>query len=104
MELAVVGFPEFTLGFRLAGISKVIDIDESSEKEADKRMSELFEDQNIGILITDERTMNAMSERMREKVESSVRPVSVVVSTGATAQEALRKMIIKSIGVDLWKD
>ncbi|MFC1754735.1 V-type ATP synthase subunit F [Thermoproteota archaeon] len=102
MELAVIGTPEFTLGFRLAGISKVIDIEDNDN--ADKKIAELMGDEGIGIMIVDEHTINSLSERIRETVESSVKPVSVVVSTEASAQEALRKMIIKSIGVDLWKD
>jgi V/A-type H+-transporting ATPase subunit F len=103
MELAVFGAPEFTLGFRLSGITKVVDVDESGRSDADKRLLDLIEDQNIGIIIADDRTMNSLSERMRERAESLVRPVIVIVSAEPTAQETLRKMIIKSIGVDLWK-
>ncbi len=104
MELAVIGKPEFTLGFRLAGISNVADLKTADAKEADRRFSEMMESENTGIIIADEETMNSLSERMRETAETSVRPVTVVVSSEAGAQEALRHMIIKSIGVDLWKD
>ena len=104
MEIAVIGRPEFTLGFRLAGIGKVIDVESSESKEADRRFSEIMDSGNTGIIITDQETMETLSQRMREIAETSVRPVTVVVSSEAAAQEALRHMIIKSIGVDLWKE
>lgn len=102
MDIAVIGQSEFTLGFRLSGISKVIDASGSSEK-IDKLFSDAMTDESTGIIITDNITMDAMSERIREKAEASVKPVVIIVSTESTAQETLRKMIIKSIGVDLWK-
>jgi vacuolar-type H+-ATPase subunit F/Vma7 len=102
MEIAVIGNPRFTLGFRLSGITKVIDVEQSAD--AEKEIARIMADQNIGIVITDDETIANISERTRESVEASVKPVTVVVSTEATAQETLRKMIIKSIGVDLWKE
>ena len=102
MDIAVIGPSEFTLGFRLSGISRVIEAVGGSEK-IDKLFSDAMAEENLGILITDNTTMDAMSERIREKAEASVKPVVIIVSTESTAQETLRKMIIKSIGVDLWK-
>ncbi|MBU0536191.1 MAG: V-type ATP synthase subunit F [Nanoarchaeota archaeon] len=102
MEIAVIGRPEFTLGFRLSGITKVIDVENTDDSE--KKIAEIMKDQNIGIMVTDDATITCLSERTREAVETSVKPVAVVVSTESTAQDTLRKMIIKSIGVDLWKD
>ncbi|MCX8146923.1 MAG: V-type ATP synthase subunit F [Candidatus Woesearchaeota archaeon] len=101
MQIAVIGLPEFTLGFRLVGIRNIIDIDMERDNPSEK-MKELIARNDIGIIISDEKVINVIDERTREIVERSVRPVNVVVSTEATAQETLRKMIIKSIGVDLW--
>lgn len=97
MELAVVGGSEFTLGFHLTGIRKVYE----TEGNPTKKVEEIMKDENVGIVITDAKTMEKMDERVRERAEISVRPVFVVVSTEAK-QEALRKMILRSIGVDLW--
>lgn len=101
MEIAVVGGPEFTLGFRISGIRNIFDIED--KENAAGRMKEIMQDEKIGVIITDDRTIHGLDERTREAVEMSVKPVTVIVSTEAAAQEALRKMIIKSIGVDLWK-
>ncbi|PIN86729.1 V-type ATP synthase subunit F [Candidatus Woesearchaeota archaeon CG10_big_fil_rev_8_21_14_0_10_44_13] len=101
MELAVIGIPEFTLGFRISGIRKVFDAE--SGAEAAKIFREMMQDAEVGIIITDDKTIQSLDDRTREDVEISVRPVTVIVSAESTAQEALRKMILKSIGVDLWK-
>ncbi|MCX6707774.1 MAG: V-type ATP synthase subunit F [Candidatus Woesearchaeota archaeon] len=103
MDIAVIGPSEFTLGFRLSGINKVIEASGNQEK-IDKLFYDAMADENLGIIITDNTTMDAMSERIRERAEASVKPVVIIVSTESTAQETLRKMIIKSIGVDLWKN
>jgi len=97
MELAVVGGSEFALGFHLTGIRKVYETDD----DPTKKIEEIMKDENVGIVITDAKTMEKTDERVRERAEISVRPVFVVVSTEAR-QEALRKMILRSIGVDLW--
>ncbi len=97
-EIAVLGTPEFTLGFRLTGIKRVIDTPTPA-----KEINQLFNDDSLGIVIIDEHTMSSLDEYTKETVIASLRPVFVVVSTTA-AQEELRKMIIQSIGVDLMKE
>jgi len=110
MDLGVVGGSEFTLGFMLAGIKKIFTLETNKEEtkeaakiEAEKIIENLLSQKETGIIIIDDHFLHALDERMREKVERSVRPVFVPVSTEAS-QETLRKMIIKSIGVDLMRD
>jgi len=97
-EIAVIGGSEFVLGFQLAGIKKVYE-----EDAPERKVLELMKDEGIGIIITDEKTMGKLSEYTREAVELSVKPVTVVVSEEGSSQESLRKIIKKSIGIDLWK-
>lgn len=101
MELAVIGGNEFTLGFMMSGIKEIHEVENGNQ--AEKAVRNVMENKNIGIMIIDGQTMNSLDERIQEEVEMSVNPVAVVLSTEAS-QEALRKMIIKSIGIDLWKD
>lgn len=93
MEIGVIGQSEFTLGFRLAGIRKVVDMRNADE------FGDMMEEQSVGIVITDKNTLDALPEHERERALKSVKPVVVVVSDAA--QEELRAMIIRSIGVDL---
>lgn len=97
-SLAILGKPEFTLGFRLTGIRQVIEAD-----EPEKKVEVLLENKGVGIVILDEETMNNLKERTKEKVMASIDPIFVVVSAKAT-QDKLRKMVIQSIGVDLLRE
>ena len=95
-NIIALGGSEFTLGFRLAGITTV---EASSPKED---FEELLRQEGVGIIITDEKTLQELPEHFREDIEARVKPVTVALSTPTAAQETLRKKIIKSLGVDLW--
>ena len=95
-KIVAVGKSEFTLGFRLAGIETVEALNPREDFE------KLFAASDVGIIITNEQTMQELPLFFREIVEEKVKPVTVVVSTDAANNEALRKKIKKSIGVDLW--
>lgn len=97
-ELVAVGGSEFTLGFRLSGI-KTVETDSPEES-----LRQLIKNPDVGIIITDERSVARLPEHFRYLLEGIVKPVTVVLSLDTTAQDALRKMIIKSVGVDLWKE
>lgn len=95
-KVIALGKPEFTLGFRLAGIQTI------EAKEPKQDIEELLSKEEIGIIITDEKTMNELPTFFREMVEARVKPVTVVVSADAASNETMRKKIKKAIGVDLW--
>lgn len=97
-EIVAIGENEFTVGFQLAGISRVIELD----KDIEKKITTLLNDENVGIIITSPKTVDALSERTSARLFRLVKPVTVVVSE-EEKEENLRKMIIKSIGVDLWE-
>lgn len=98
MKIIALGQSEFILGFRFAGIPAL----ETQDALAD--FESAMAEPEIGIIITDEVTMSTLPLDFREKVEASVKPVTVVLSRDATSNETLRKKIKKSIGVDLWSD
>ena len=98
MELAVIGGSAFTLGFGLSGVRTIRNV----EGDASMAFRELMARPEIGIVLTDQITLDQLPEHIRQGIQASVKPVIVVVSTGEGAQDALRKMIKKSIGVDLW--
>ncbi len=101
MDIAVIGGEEFTLGFRLAGITNVVDLPQ--EKDPAEGFAKLLADDSLAIILTDHATLDKLDERTRRDIEENVRPVIVMLST-QTSQEGLRKLIQKSIGVDLWKE
>jgi vacuolar-type H+-ATPase subunit F/Vma7 len=99
-EIVVVGKEEFTLGFMLVGIKRIInDIDKDSTIN---NLKALLEDENVGIIILQQETFDNMPITLREKLVKSVKPVVVLLSKDGDSGN-IREMIIKSIGVDLWE-
>jgi V/A-type H+/Na+-transporting ATPase subunit F len=98
VRIAAAGTSEFIVGFRLAGIKDTIQID----RDAFKEMKALRGRKDLGIIIIDEKIMEGLEMHERNEIESSVDPVFIPVSTKGE-QESLRRLIKKSVGVDLWK-
>lgn len=106
-QLAAIGTNQFILGFQLAGIRHTFEVDPSLNKKTDisaKGIKTLIttSTDNVGIVIIDENLLDLMSFFDRSDIENSISPVFIPLSTRA-AQENLRKLIKKSIGVDVWK-
>ncbi|MFB6111552.1 MAG: V-type ATP synthase subunit F [Halobacteriaceae archaeon] len=102
-EIAVVGSPEFTTGFRLAGIRRFADVPESEKEEAlDEAVTELLEADDVGIVVMHADDLEHLSRRVREDVETSVEPT--VVTLGEGSQSGLREQIRRAIGIDLMGD
>jgi V/A-type H+/Na+-transporting ATPase subunit F len=99
-ELAVIGNNEFVMGFELIGLSKVFEA-ETAEK-IKYSFTKAMGDQNIGIIVTNDAAIEKLEGNFRRQVESSITPVVVVLSSKGGAQENLREMIKKAIGIDLW--
>ncbi|MBS3137125.1 hypothetical protein J4232_01705 [Candidatus Woesearchaeota archaeon] len=97
-KIKAIGNNAFLIGFQLTGI-ETVDCEESPLKA----FEEALQDENCGIIITDENTMNLLPEYFRADIEAKVKPVTVVLSTKETSNETLRNKIKKAIGVDLWK-
>lgn len=95
-SIIALGKSEFLLGFRLAGIHTV----EAASPKDD--FEHWLAEPNLGIIITEEETMQQLPANFRESVEARIKPITVIVSTDATSNETLRMKIKKSIGVDLW--
>ena len=99
-EIGVVGTNEFILGFRLAGIRKVVEADEKGFLDIVRAM---MDDAELGIIIVDEHLFNTLDSNDVYDLEKSVKPVILSLSENAS-QDNLRRMIKKSVGVDLWKN
>ena len=93
MELAVVGESSFILGFQLAGIRKTYEGGREKIREA-------MNDGEVGILVLEQSAWDKLDEHEREHLENSIKPVVVVLSMGDTG-ESLKRLIRRSIGIDL---
>ena len=96
MELAVIGREDFCLGFSLAGVRNIFETE--SPADALKKVSD---DPEIGVVVFDESLLEKVDEFEKARLEGSVRPVFVMLSLKEES-DALKRMIKKSIGVELW--
>ena len=97
MRIVAIGESEFSLGFELAGVRSV-----RVEENAEQAVLALLDDESLGIIIMSQRLFDAVSADLRERLLRAIKPITVVLSDRESNEE-LRAMILKSIGVDLWK-
>ena len=99
MEIAVVGSPEFTLGFQLAGLSDLYNPE--GEEDLHSTLRSLLNNKSVGLMVVDSTMLTTLPDRLREQLSASVSPT--VLGIGTEEDTTLRDTIRKAIGVDLWK-
>lgn len=99
MEIAVVGTQAFTLGFQLAGITKIMNPQNEEEMQAD--LQQLLNDKEVGIVVIDSSDLQGLPERLRNQLSDSISPTFLGI--GTEQDNTLREQIKSAIGVDLWK-
>ncbi len=103
-EIAVVGSPEFTTGFRLAGVRTFANVpEEEKPEELDDAVTETLEDEGVGIVVMHDDDLAHLSRDVRKNVETSVEPVVVTLGGGA-GSGSLREQIKRAIGIDLMEE
>ncbi len=103
-EIGVIGSPEFTTGFRLAGVRRFANIpEEEKEEQLDTAVEEMLDDDGVGIVVMHDDDLDHLSRAVRRDVETSVEPVLVTLGGGAAAG-GLRDQIKRAIGIDLMEE
>jgi len=98
VKIAVAGPSEFIVGFQLAGIRDTVELNENFFDG----LKNLKSRKDLGVIVVDEKIMESLEPYQRMHIEASVEPVFIPVST-KVEQDSLKRLIKKSIGVDLWK-
>ena len=98
VKIAVAGTNEFVVGFQLAGIKETIELSSNSYQD----LRNLKSRKDLGVIIVDEKIMEAFEQHQRLDIDASVEPVFIPVSA-RVEQDSLKRLIKKSVGVDLWK-
>ena len=102
-EIAVIGSPEFTTGFKLAGVRRNESIqEEEKSQKLDAVVEEVLVDKDIGIVVMHQDDLTHLSREVRKLVEESVEPT--VVTLGSVESSGLREQIKRAIGIDLMSD
>ncbi|ACV47401.1 MULTISPECIES: V-type ATP synthase subunit F [Halomicrobium] len=103
-EIGVIGSPDFTTGFRLAGVRKFADVpDADKDEELDAAVEEMLDDEEIGIIVMHDDDLEHLSRGVRKDAETSVEPVMVTLG-GGTGSGGLRDQIKRAIGIDLMEE
>ena len=104
-EIAVIGSPEFTTGFRLAGVRKFENVPQDDKDESlDGAVESVLGDEDVGIAVMHDEDLDHLSRQVRESVETSVEPTFVTIGGGAAGGSGLRDQIKRAIGIDLMAD
>ena len=89
-EIAVVGSPDFTTGFRLAGVRKFENVPDEEKAEAlDDAVENVLTDEGVGIVVMHDDDLEHLSRGVRQDVETSVEPVVVTLDLDDLAHQAL---------------
>ncbi len=100
-EIAVVGSPDFTTGFRLAGVRKFETVaDDDKAEQLDEAVAGVFDDDSVGIVVMHDDDLEHLSRDVRRTAETSIEPTLVTLGGGAGAG-GLRDQIKRAIGIDL---
>jgi V/A-type H+-transporting ATPase subunit F len=101
-EIGVIGSPEFTTGFRLAGVRKFENVPQDEKDESlDDAVESVLADDDVGIAVMHDDDLEHLSEQVREDVETSVEPTFVTIGGGSAGGSGLRDQIKRAIGIDL---
>ncbi|MFB6125171.1 MAG: V-type ATP synthase subunit F [Halanaeroarchaeum sp.] len=101
-EIAVIGSPEFTTGFRLAGVRRFENVaPEDKAADLDEAVERVLADDGVGIVVMHDDDLEHLSRTVRHQVETSVEPVFVTLGSGAAGGSGLREQIKRAIGIDL---
>ncbi len=99
-RLAVIGDPDFTVGFMLAGISDIYEV--TSDEEIVKAVEDVLKKDEVGVVIIRQEYLRKLPPVLRREIDERVEPTFVSVG-GTGGVEEIREKIRKAIGVDLWK-
>ena len=101
-EIAVVGAPEFTTGFRLAGVRVFENVrDDEKPADLDEAIETVLEREDIGIIIMHAADLEYLSPGTQRAVAESIEPTVVTLGGGAAGGTGLREQIKRAIGIDL---
>lgn len=103
-SIAVIGDSALRTGFSLAGLTHLYPASSMAEGEA--WLQKLMSDPTIGIIIVDERMLEAADWRLRRKIEMAAKPVVVAVpgrDGPAEQSESISKLVKRALGFDLMK-
>ncbi len=100
MKIAVIGDPDFNIGFRLVGIRDIYDA--KNDEELINAVRDVLNRNDIGVVVIRYDDLKKLPLALRREIDERVEPTFVAVG-GVGAVEEIRERIRKALGVDLWR-
>ena len=101
-EIAVIGAPDFTTGFRLAGVRRFENVREpEKESEFEDTVQRVMGEDEVGIVVLHDDDLEYLSRSTRKMVDESIEPTVVTIGSGSAGGTGLRDQIKRAIGIDL---
>ena len=104
-KIAVVGSEPLTLGLKMTGVVNSYVVE--SPAEAETRIRELLQRDDIGIIVITSRMVKSIKDRrLSEAMASSILPLIVEVpdyDEESVEEDTLRRLILRAIGIDISK-
>ena len=100
-KIIVIGDSATVTGFKLAGVSETY---VAEGKDAEKRLAELLDRENAGIIIVTERILAGLDWRLKKRIEAIAKPVVVGIpdKTGFSREAGrLNELIKRALGFEL---
>lgn len=102
-KILVLGDGPIITGFKLAGLEHVIQVD---EKNFQTELEKVIQNEEFGIIITNETLMGKIDWKLKKKIDSIAYPVIVPLpdKSGVSNQgDEIRSLIKRALGFDLAK-
>lgn len=100
MEIAAIGNEEFVVGFRLAGVKRVLPC--TTSEQVSQAVAGCMADRDVGIVVMLQQDVERLPAQLRRSIDESIEPTFIAI--GGEAGAGIREKIKRAIGVDLWKD
>ena len=100
-KIIVIGDSATVMGFRLAGVTEAYI---AEGKDAEKKLVELLDRENAGIIIANEGLLAQLDWRVKRRIEALAKPVVIGIPDkfGPSEQaESLSEMIKRALGFEL---
>jgi vacuolar-type H+-ATPase subunit F/Vma7 len=95
-----MGNEYFVLGFQSAGVRQAFVV---TKENINRQFEEVMERKDVGILVMNNDEFQMLNERLKERALIQVKPTVVILSHDISAEENMRLMIRRSLGIDLWE-
>lgn len=100
-EIIVIGSPDFTLGYRLAGIKRFINT--PTQKDFNRSLESVMEDPSAGVVIVEGELYNNVPFYLKKATSSRAVPVFIPITKYGEGLEEydMKALIKKALGVDV---